>query len=323
MSASVVMVTATLLAGVVGADGAPPVVKGWGVLMQAVKAVEGYVGSGELSSVHNEDMMLSSAISVLRAETRRASPGRQEAAARALSTLAQQIGDLHQAADAFDAATAKVRLQRLLATYAELQRLYGQDVLAPARRLAAVWTCPMHPEVLGKSSDQCPKCGMVLDQPARIPLFFSGRSSGAAHRAREHSHRGPPGGRPARSRATLRLTQLTGAPILITRSEGGSYPADPSADHRSQPDRLSPRAPSAHRQARRIRLQLHPAHGPAPTEPGPILRTTYGGFQEYATTDIHATTRAARLDDCRLVLRADAHGLRFALGLDRRDDPDR
>ncbi len=317
MSVSLVVVAATWLAGVVspGAEKAPPVVKGWGVLMQAVKAVEGYVTSGELSSVHNEDMMLSSAISVLLAEIERAAPGKQAAAAQALATLGQQIGDLHQAADAFDAATAKVRLQRLLATYAQLQRLYRQDVLAPARRLAAVWTCPMHPEVLGKSSDNCPKCGMVLDQPARIPLLFSGGVP-AQHTVRASIRTDGPLEVGREARATLRLAQLTGAPILIT---------DLRVVHTQRIHLLiiNPSLTDYH--------HVHPqptdrpgeyAFSFTPARPGAYrawadLRTTYGGFQEYATTDIPAMTRAAPLDDRRVVLRADAHGLRFALGIDK------
>ncbi|WP_217902815.1 heavy metal-binding domain-containing protein [Flavobacterium sp. J49] len=30
---------------------------------------------------------------------------------------------------------------------------------------AALYACPMHPEVQGKKEDKCPKCGMKLTEP--------------------------------------------------------------------------------------------------------------------------------------------------------------
>jgi len=196
-------------------DKAPRVVKGWGALMQVVTAVERYVATGELSSVHNEDVMLASAISVLQTETRLASPAKQQELTGVLATFGRQIGDLHQAADAFDGPEAKIRLQKVLATYAQLKRFYGDDVLAPARRLASVWACPMHREVVGKSTDTCPKCAMALDQPVRIPLFSMGGVR-AQHTVRASIRTPGPLEVGKEVKATLRLRQLTNAPLLIT-----------------------------------------------------------------------------------------------------------
>jgi hypothetical protein len=287
------------------------VVKGWGVLMQAMKAVEGYVANGELSSVHNEDIMLSSAISVLRAEARRAAPGKGEQAARLLSSLSQELGDLHQAADAFDAAASKSRLHELLATYRSLLRLYGDDVLGPARRLAEVWACPMHREVVGKSNDSCGKCGMVLDQPVRIPLLFSGGVP-AQHTVRATIRTEAALERGEEVKGILRLTQLTGAPILITdlrvvhTQRIHLLIIDPSLTdyHHVHPE------PTAKPGEYAFRF--------TPTQPGSYrawadLRTTYGGFQEYASADLPAATAPAPRPDPRVSLRAEVEGLRYTL----------
>jgi hypothetical protein len=45
----------------------------------------------------------------------------------------------------------------------------------PAAQEAAVYTCPMHPEVRQRAPEQCPKCGMNL-----VPADDS-RGSGHAH----------------------------------------------------------------------------------------------------------------------------------------------
>ena len=36
---------------------------------------------------------------------------------------------------------------------------------APADEQAALYSCPMHPEVHGKKDSECPKCGMKLTEP--------------------------------------------------------------------------------------------------------------------------------------------------------------
>lgn len=35
----------------------------------------------------------------------------------------------------------------------------------PAETQAALYSCPMHPEVQGKKDSECPKCGMKLTEP--------------------------------------------------------------------------------------------------------------------------------------------------------------
>src|SRR6266849_1288420 len=95
----------------------PQIVKGWAVFMQAVKALGDSVATGELSAIHNEDSMLRSAISILQDDSKRVASAKQEELASGLTTFGQQLGDLHGAADAFNAPQTKIRLQKLLATY--------------------------------------------------------------------------------------------------------------------------------------------------------------------------------------------------------------
>jgi hypothetical protein len=45
-----------------------PVVKAWGILFQVMERFEEYVASKALSSIHNDDSMSSSAISILLSE---------------------------------------------------------------------------------------------------------------------------------------------------------------------------------------------------------------------------------------------------------------
>ena len=62
-------------------------IKAWGQLLQVEKALERYVATSELSSIHNEDVTLRSAISVLDAE-KKLFPERQQAISALLVRLA-------------------------------------------------------------------------------------------------------------------------------------------------------------------------------------------------------------------------------------------
>jgi hypothetical protein len=316
MTATAALCVLFTLATPAPADKAPALVKGWAVLMQAMRSVEKYVATGELSAIHNEDTMLSSALSVLRNETKLPSADKQNELGRVLAALGRQIGDLHQAADAFDAAESGVRLAKLRATYAELQHLYGEEVLRPARRLAEIWACPMHREVQGKSGDACPKCGMALDQPVRIPLFFSGGVP-AEHTVRARIRTEGPLEIGNEVKGTLHLEQLTGAPLLIT---------DLRVVHTQRIHLLviDPSLTDYHH------IHPQPTAKPGdytfsftPGKPGPYrawadLRTTYGGFQEYAVADIPAGAPPSPPADRRVTLRSELEGLVFALTLDKR-----
>src|SRR5262249_48756298 len=148
---------AALLGVVLSAQGPaqPPLVRSLAALMQATRVLEELVAAGELSAVHNEDSTLSAAVRGLRDETKLGSPVARDDLARTLTAFGEQVGELHEAADAFRAKDAKAQLRKLLALSTHLKTFYGEEVLAPAQTLADVYACPMHHDVVGKRVDTC------------------------------------------------------------------------------------------------------------------------------------------------------------------------
>ena len=310
-------VAALLVTPAAGAAKDPlPVVKAWGVMFQVMDATEKYVVTKELSSIHNEDATLRSAISVLQSDKSMVAADKRAAVDAALMTFGRQIADLHEAADAFDQPRTEARLKLVMATYAELTRAYGKDILTPARELADRSSCPMHREIVGKPNGKCPKCGMDLDQPIRIPLMFSGGGTPALHTVRAAIQTDASLEVGKEVKATLRLKQLTGAPVLIT---------DLRVVHTERIHLLiiDPSLTDYHH------VHPRPTAVPGafefsftPTKPGPYrawadLRTTLTGFQEYAEADLPANTTGLPLTDKTVKLRAEAEGLRYVLTLDK------
>src|SRR3954452_17969429 len=80
----------------------PLVVKAWGVMFQVEDLTEKYVATKELSSIHNEDATLRSALSVLQTEKSSIPLDKRAALDSLLLSFGRQLADLHEAADAFD-----------------------------------------------------------------------------------------------------------------------------------------------------------------------------------------------------------------------------
>src|SRR5207245_3582038 len=76
------------------------------------------------------------------------------------------------------------------------------------------FTCPMHPDVTGKKTDLCPKCGMELDQLVRILPSDSGIPLALQQTVRASVRATAPltVGKPAT--LFLRLERITGQPVL-------------------------------------------------------------------------------------------------------------
>ncbi|MGH9348313.1 MAG: heavy metal-binding domain-containing protein [Vicinamibacterales bacterium] len=291
----------------------PRIVNGWAALIQAVHAMEEYVATSELSAIHNEDAALATAITVLREETAPVSPAARPQLADTLTAFGQQIGNVHQAADAFDAPATRTQMRELLRTYERLRRFYGEETLTPARRLAAVYACPMHRDVVGQRTGTCSKCGMALDYAVRIQLAYYGLPEYSTVRARIRLDQPLQAGRA--TQATLHLGQIGGGPILITdlrvvhTERIHLLIVDPSLTdyHHVHPQPTT--VPGAY------------AFSFTPARPGPYrawadLRTTYGGFQEFAAAEIPAPKAASAVDRTGK-LDAEVEGLRYALMLDQ------
>lgn len=206
-------------------------------------------------------------------------------------------------------------MKEVLRSVDSLKRYYGEEVLAPARLLAERSACPMHRDVVGKNIDKCPKCGMELDQPVRIRLNYSGGAP-AAHTVKVNIRTEVPLEAGKKLNAVLRLTQLDGAPVLIT---------DLRVVHTQRIHLLiiDPSLTDYHH------VHPQPTDAPGdysfsftPRKPGAYrawadVRTTYTGFQEYAVTDIPSAAKSESPGDKGLKLMAELEGLRYELTLDQ------
>src|SRR5882757_1696582 len=152
----------------------PPVVKVWGILFQVMDRLQEYVDTKALSSIHNDDILSSSAVSILLVlldeNTKRTLSPNDEAGA-ALLGFSRQVAALHAAGDAFDQLGSEAELRKLVSLFSDLQKFYSPEVLDAARNLANRFCCPMHPEVTGKKNALCDKCGMPLDTFVRLSPF--------------------------------------------------------------------------------------------------------------------------------------------------------
>src|SRR6185503_20141144 len=290
--AGAVIVLSTVRAPAAAPKEPLPVVRAWGVMFQVRDLTEKYVGTKELSSIHNEDATLRSALSVLRSEKAAVPVEKRARLEELLATIGRQSADLHEAADAFDQPKTEERWKKVRVAHVELEALYGPDILERARELASRSSCPMHREIVGKPTGKCPKCGMELDQPIRIPLMSSGGGVPAPHavRAMIQTDASLEVGKPVTG--TLTLKQLTGAPVSIT---------DLRVVHTERIHLLiiDPTLTDYH--------HVHPTPTATPgayeftftpKKPGAYrawadLRTTLTGFQEYAQAEMPAATTAA------------------------------
>jgi hypothetical protein len=144
-----------------------PEVKALAILVQAATSIEESVLTGELGQVHNEDMFLYAALGELLKQAREAN---KQHILSALQAVGRAVADVHEAADHFDRVQAKEKLEPMRRAFSMVFDFHGAGLLGTARLLADRFTCPMHPGVVGKRTDTCPKCAMALDVPSRIRL---------------------------------------------------------------------------------------------------------------------------------------------------------
>jgi hypothetical protein len=290
-------------------------VQGLGAFIQGVESLRAHVTAGELNAIHDEDGTLGAAVSLLRTESRVGAPALQQQLADGLTLFGQQLADLHQVADVGNLPDTQHRLQLLLKTAARIKSVYRQDLLGAAQRLAGHYSCPMHRDVVGLRGGTCPKCGMPLDQPARIRL--SSESAPPIHTvyATVRVRGRPEVGRPLD--AVLHLSYLgKGEPVP---------PADLRVVHTERIHLLTIDASLTDYH----HIHPRPARAPGdytfiftPTKPGPYrfwadLRTANTGFQEYAVTDLAAPTTSAPLNDRRIVFSTTVEGLVYTLHLEK------
>jgi len=145
-----------------------PEVKSLAILVQSQTSIAESIEAGELGQVHNEDMFLYAALGFLRKQVSD-KPDKQHVVA-ALQGLGRAVADVHEAADEFNRQKAKERVAPMTRAFEMVYDFNDRVRVEAARGLADRYTCPMHPEIVGKRVDTCSKCAMVLDVPARIRL---------------------------------------------------------------------------------------------------------------------------------------------------------
>jgi hypothetical protein len=193
-----------------------PIVKAWGILFQVMECFEEYVASKALSSIHNDDALSSSAIAILLSENQRNSSSQNDEPAAALLGFTREVAALHAAGDAFDQSGSEAELEKVRSAFAALQKLYGREVLEAARILADRYRCPMHPEVIGRKNELCPKCGMPLDTLARLSPVVVPEGATPAKILKASVDTDEPLQVGVKTQARLYLTSIYGQPVLPT-----------------------------------------------------------------------------------------------------------
>jgi hypothetical protein len=88
------------------------------------------------------------------------------------------LSAMHTASDAGKADVAIALMKQAETEFEALQKTADPEVLKAAHKLAARFICPMHPDVIGSKNEDCPKCGMPLDQPVVIMPSHLARGTG-------------------------------------------------------------------------------------------------------------------------------------------------
>ena len=294
-----------------------PVIKAWGILFQVMEHFEEYVASKALSSIHNDDATSSLAVSILLSEGKKNPSPQNDEAGVALLAFTREVAALHAAGAAFDQSGSKAALKNVRSAFVDMQRFYSGDVFEAARTLANRFRCPMHPEVIGKKNDLCPKCGMPLDTLARLSPFVLAEGATPARIIKASVETDKPLQVGVKTQARLYLTTIFGQPVL---------PTDLREVHTQKIHLLiiDQSLSDYHHE--------HPEPGKTsgeyifsfiPRKPGPYrvwvdVQPYRTGIQEYAPAEITAPTTGEPLTDTAEALTASVDGLRYRLNFESR-----
>ena len=196
-----------------------------------------------------------------------------------------------------------------------MHKFYSSETLEAARHLADRFCCPMHPEVVAKKNDLCPKCGMPLGTLARLSPFILPEGA-AAKMIKASVESDEPLQVGVKAQAHLYLRTVFGGPVL---------PTDLREVHTQKIHLLiiDKSLSDYHHE--------HPEPGKTsgeyifrftPQKPGPYqvwadVQPYRTGIQEYASAEISAGTTGEALTDTEK-LTAAADGLRYNLTFEPR-----
>jgi hypothetical protein len=278
------------------------------IMLQVVQRIDACIRSRETDMIHSEDAILRVPYVELMNRTQSTSIANYAEFRTALFWFVGAVLSLHTAADAADHAALEQRFPRVLDTFARVKTFFPARMLAAAEALADRYTCPMHPEVVGKRADVCPKCGMTLDQLVRVLP----RETASVRTVRAS----------VRLAAPLTVGQLAEGYLTLTNADGSPIaPTDLIEVHTAKIHLLiiDPSLTDYHHEhPRPTSTPGQYAFAFTPRKPGSYrawadVRPYPIGLQEYASADIPGATEGEKLTDKAVTSRAEVDGLRFEL----------
>ncbi|MEN9675525.1 MAG: hypothetical protein RIS76_1421 [Verrucomicrobiota bacterium] len=282
------------------------------MLLQVVHQLEQYVQTKNLSSIHNEDEILSAASTELLTQAHQVNAAAAEEFKAALTVFCQQVSRLHLSADLSRQAQSEARLGEVLTAFQKVKGYFPERILAAAQPSIDTFTCSTHPDVYGVSGDYCPKCGSRLDQFCRILPSGSGFAHAGQQTIRATVTPTAPleVGQPVT--ILLRLQRTNGLPVL---------PADLIETHTARIHVLvidGSLTDYHHEHPQPTKKPGEYTFGFTPRKPGNYrvwvdMRPYPLGLQEYAVTDIPAATAGEPLSDRATVLKRTVDGLNYEL----------
>jgi len=286
-------------------------VRSLSALAQIVYQLQQYVAAKDLGSIHYEDEILSACMKPLRQRGDVVSYTQREQFMSDLTAFARHVSDLHLAGDLGQQATAEAELHQVVESFDRVKSHFPEWTVAAALQSTNRFTCPMHPDVVGRRTDYCPKCGMELNQLIRVfpPDVGSDSFQTEVHASIEPKSPLVPGKACA---AVLHLQHADGGPVVLS-------------------DLLETHTRKIHLLIVDKSLTDYHHEHPVPTatpgeyafaftprKPGPYrawadLRVQPTGLQEYAMADIAAATTPEPLRDRATSLETTVDGLNYRI----------
>ncbi len=282
------------------------------MLSQVVVQLEHYVRSKDLSAIHNEDVILGAAATELLAQADIIAPKRGGDFKTDLTAFCSRVSALHLVADLNQQAQSETELGKVLESFARVKAHFSKEAIAEAQVYLDTFTCPMHRDVVGKRTEFCPKCGMPLDQMFRVLPSNSGFPLPGQQAVRASVSTATPLNLGQPVAALLRLQKPNGDPVLFSdliethTKKIHLFIIDSSLTDYHHEHPVPTQNPGEY------------SFGFTPSKPGGYrvwadLRPYPLGLQEYAMTDIPATTTGEPLTNRAINFRATVDGLNYEL----------
>ena len=287
----------------------------WAMLFQMMGRLHAAVAKSELTLIDPEDPLASAAVSsILNDLAKTPTPQRGLLKVQWIHFV-RGISAMHTASDAGKGDVAAALMKRAETEFEALQKTADPEILKAAHKLSERFTCPTHPDVIGRKNEACPKCGMPLDQPVVIMPSHLAKDAG------QH---------------TVVATISTDAPLEPGELAHATLHLRRTMDHPVTLDQL------IETHTKKIHLLIvdqslidyhheHPqptdtpgdyAFEFTPTKPGAYyawadLRPLPFGLQEYDKTLIAGTGEPEPVSDKNIRLVADSEGFHFEFSLEK------